>query len=132
MNLNILIVFKKLDPDPLEMSTANWKNSDKYFALKSFYNFNNFTVKEIVNEVNTFNKIQNNGPKKYLFVMEYADGGTLRNYLKVHSNLTWNEKLNLALQLAHAVSCLHDEGIKEVFFEEKHLRSIKPIVRHVE
>ena len=44
--------------------------------------------------------------------MEYADSGTLRDYLKKHfDNLTWNEKLNLALQLAHAVSCLHDEGI---------------------
>lgn len=45
-------------------------------------------------------------------VIEYADGGTLQNYLKEHfTELTWNDKLNLALQLACAVSCLHDEGI---------------------
>ena len=44
--------------------------------------------------------------------MEYADGGTLRNYLKKnYSTLTWNDKYNLAYQLACAVSCLHDEGI---------------------
>ena len=44
--------------------------------------------------------------------MEYADGGTLRNYLRKHfSHLTWDDKLNLALQLAYAVSCLHDEKI---------------------
>ena len=44
--------------------------------------------------------------------MEYADGGTLRNYLKEHfDDLTWNDKFNLALQLAYGVSCLHDEGI---------------------
>ena len=44
--------------------------------------------------------------------MEYADGGTLRNYLKEHfDNLTWDNKFDLAFQLAHAVSCLHDEGI---------------------
>jgi hypothetical protein len=30
---------------------ANWKNSHKYLALKSFFNLNNATVKEIVNEV---------------------------------------------------------------------------------
>src|SRR6266536_3428209 len=30
---------------------ANWKNSDEYFALKSFFNLNNATVKEIINEV---------------------------------------------------------------------------------
>ena len=30
---------------------ANWKNSEKYFALKSFFNLDNVTVKEIVREV---------------------------------------------------------------------------------
>jgi len=29
---------------------ANWKSSHNYLALKSFFNFNNITVKEIVNE----------------------------------------------------------------------------------
>ena len=44
--------------------------------------------------------------------MEYADGGTLRSYLKEHfSNLTWDSKFKLALQLSYAISCLHDEKI---------------------
>jgi serine/threonine protein kinase len=45
--------------------------------------------------------------------MEYTDNGTLRNFLKEKFvNLTWNYKLNLAaLQLACAISNLHDEGI---------------------
>ncbi|CAB5216875.1 unnamed protein product [Rhizophagus irregularis] len=44
--------------------------------------------------------------------MEYADSGTLRNYLKEHFNsLDWSNKLNIALQLASAVSYLHDKGI---------------------
>ena len=44
--------------------------------------------------------------------MEYADSGTLRNYLKEHfKNLTWNDQFNLAFQLVYAVSRLHDEGI---------------------
>jgi hypothetical protein len=30
---------------------ANWKNSHDYFALKSFYNYNDVTIKKIVNEV---------------------------------------------------------------------------------
>jgi serine/threonine protein kinase len=48
----------------------------------------------------------------YLLVLEYADGGTLRNYLKKNfSNLTWDDKYKLAYQLACALSCLHDEGI---------------------
>src|SRR6266516_7748291 len=30
---------------------ANWKNLEKYFALKSFFNLDNVTMKEIVREV---------------------------------------------------------------------------------
>ena len=30
---------------------VNWKNSHKYLALKSFFNFNNTMAKEIVHEV---------------------------------------------------------------------------------
>jgi hypothetical protein len=30
---------------------ANWKSSDNYLALKSFFNLNSITLKEIVNEV---------------------------------------------------------------------------------
>ncbi len=30
---------------------ANWKNFEHYLALKSFFNLNSITVKEIVNEV---------------------------------------------------------------------------------
>ncbi|GES88038.1 kinase-like domain-containing protein [Rhizophagus clarus] len=107
---------------------ANWKNSDKCFALKSFFNFNHVTVKEIVNELKLQREvdfhdniirfygvatdIQSDNSKKYILVMEYADGGTLRKYLKDNFEiLTWNDKFNMALQLASAVSCLHDEGI---------------------
>ena len=44
--------------------------------------------------------------------MEYADGGTLRDYLKEHFvSLTWDDKYKFAYQLACAVLCLHDEGI---------------------
>jgi serine/threonine protein kinase len=47
-----------------------------------------------------------------MLVMEYANNGTLRSYLReCFENLTWNNKLNLAFQLANAISFLHDEGI---------------------
>jgi serine/threonine protein kinase len=50
--------------------------------------------------------------KKYTFVMEYADGGSLRQYLKKNfDKLTWDDKLRFAFQLACAVSCLHNEDI---------------------
>jgi serine/threonine protein kinase len=47
-----------------------------------------------------------------MLVMEYADNGTLQKYLKENfKDLTWNDKINLAFQLAYAVSCLHNLGI---------------------
>ncbi|RIA93845.1 kinase-like domain-containing protein [Glomus cerebriforme] len=108
---------------------ANWKNSEQYLALKSFYNFNKATAKEIIEElilqreVDFHNNVirffgitsennQNALSKHYSLVMEYADGGTLRQYLKKNiNNLTWNDKFKTAYQLACAVSCLHNEGI---------------------
>ncbi|CAB4437464.1 unnamed protein product [Rhizophagus irregularis] len=54
------------------------------------------------------NHLNNN----YMLVMEYADGGNLRNYLKENfSKLTWDDKYLMAYQLACAVSCLHNEKI---------------------
>jgi serine/threonine protein kinase len=44
--------------------------------------------------------------------MEYADSGTLQDYLKKNfKDLTWNDKYNLAYQLAYTVLCLHNGGI---------------------
>ena len=64
-----------------------------------------------VNKINYYFKKKLES-QKYLLVMEYADGGTLRKYLKENfKNLTWKDKYELAYQLACAVSCLHDEGI---------------------
>ncbi|POG65701.1 kinase-like domain-containing protein [Rhizophagus irregularis DAOM 181602=DAOM 197198] len=82
---------------------AKWKNLEKSFALKSFFSLNNITMKEIVQ-----NHLNNN----YMLVIEYADGGSLRNYLKENfGELTWDDKYLMAYQLACAVSCLHDEKI---------------------
>ena len=53
-----------------------------------------------------------NQMNKYLLVLEYADGGSLYSYLKENfSKLEWNDKYRLALQLASAVECIHNEGI---------------------
>ena len=50
--------------------------------------------------------------KEYLLVLEYADEGTLRNYLeKKFSTLNWEDKYRLAFQLSSAIECLHESGI---------------------
>ncbi|CAB4415508.1 unnamed protein product [Rhizophagus irregularis] len=90
---------------------ANWKNSGKYLALRFFFNLDDVTAKEVVHELK-IHQNQNFQSNNYLLVMEYADSGTLKNYLKENfNNLTWNDKCNLAYQLACAVSCLHNEGV---------------------
>jgi serine/threonine protein kinase len=44
--------------------------------------------------------------------MEYADGGTLHDYLKKEFNkLTWDSKYDLAYQLACGVLFLHEQEI---------------------
>ncbi|RGB40292.1 kinase-like domain-containing protein [Rhizophagus diaphanus] len=114
---------------------ARWKNTEQYFALKSFINSEDsgqkeITIEEIVSElkaqrdvdfhnniikfhgITVSEKENKNKTKKYLLVMQYADGGSLRDYLKENFDmLSWRNKISLAYQLAGAVYCLHDEGI---------------------
>ena len=50
--------------------------------------------------------------EQYLLVLEYADNGTLNAYLSKHFyKLDWNDKLDLALQLASAVEHIHEYDI---------------------
>ncbi|GET04735.1 kinase-like domain-containing protein [Rhizophagus clarus] len=111
---------------------ANWKNSGKCFALKSFFKHNNITLKEIVRELKNQREVdyhdniirchgitkfvstesQTSHLQNYWLVMEYANSGNLRCYLEKNFNkLTWKDKYNMAYQLACAVSCLHNEEI---------------------
>ncbi|CAB4482639.1 unnamed protein product [Rhizophagus irregularis] len=75
-------------------------------------------------------EIQNKKLNSYMIVMDYANGGTLQDYLKIHfKGLTWNDKLNMALQLAYAVSTMHEAGIVHCGLHSKkvfvHQNSIK-------
>ena len=48
----------------------------------------------------------------YLLILEYADNGTLRNYLKDNFNkLDWDIKLQFAIQIADVVSYMHQKDI---------------------
>lgn len=47
-----------------------------------------------------------------MFVLEYADSGTLRDYLENNFNkLDWSDKLQFAIQIADAVTCIHRKNI---------------------
>ncbi|RGB25992.1 kinase-like domain-containing protein [Rhizophagus diaphanus] len=102
---------------------VNLKNSNRIFALKSF-NYEKQTLNEVVKEVhiillnNIYLKLRLNKKylveidtiEKYSFVLEYADSGTLNTYLNENFNkLDWNDKYNLASQLANAIEFLHEK-----------------------
>ncbi|POG64953.1 kinase-like domain-containing protein, partial [Rhizophagus irregularis DAOM 181602=DAOM 197198] len=85
----------------------NWIEESIAKKQIKYYDYNHFNN---IQEVGFENR--SNNSKKYFLVMEYANNGTLRNYLNgCFKNLTWNDKLNLAFQLANAILFLHDEGI---------------------
>ncbi|CAB4412818.1 unnamed protein product [Rhizophagus irregularis] len=91
---------------------ANWRNIS--IALKSFNNEQ--TLKEIVKELEILQDVDSHeniirfyGITKFETILEYADGGTLRTYLKEHFNkLNWDDKYQLASQLANAVEFIHE------------------------
>ncbi|GBB95585.1 hypothetical protein RclHR1_02570019 [Rhizophagus clarus] len=106
---------------------ASRKNYNRFFALKSFFNNDEQTLKEVVKELKLhrriddhdniirlygITKVETDAAPKYSLVLEYADGGTLSTYLNDHFNeLDWDNKTRLALQLASAVEFLHEEDI---------------------
>ncbi|CAB5392738.1 unnamed protein product [Rhizophagus irregularis] len=83
---------------------AKWKSSPNYLALKSFFNCNNVTIKEIVKELKiqrevdfheniirfcgiaTENQVDNS--KKYWLVMEYANGESKPNEVCLAINIS--------------------------------------------
>ncbi|CAB5382565.1 unnamed protein product [Rhizophagus irregularis] len=108
---------------------AIWKKSENsVVALKAFEN-NKTIIKEIVNEIKLMHKVnfhtniirffgitkrkdEYDMDSNYLLILEYADSGTLGNYLKENFNkLDWSIKLQFAIQTADAVSYIHQHDI---------------------
>ncbi|RGB24454.1 kinase-like domain-containing protein [Rhizophagus diaphanus] len=103
---------------------VNRKYSNRIFALKSF-NYEKQTLNEVVKELKLhrsvnyheniirlygITRVEIDTIQKYSFVLEYADSGTLNTYLNENFNkLNWNDKYNLASQLASAIEFLHEK-----------------------
>jgi len=50
--------------------------------------------------------------ENYHMMFELAEGGSLRGYLRKHSNsLTWKDKYKLGLEITNGLRHLHDLGI---------------------
>ncbi|CAJ0843940.1 11807_t:CDS:2, partial [Entrophospora sp. SA101] len=110
---------------------ANWKTSDKVVVIKSFGNYNQ-NAKQVIKDLKALNcehanfirlygltKIENKDEEntsKYLLILECANGGTLRQYLKDRvQTFDWHIRLNFSLQITGAVQFLHEKNIVHVF-----------------
>ncbi|CAB5347219.1 unnamed protein product [Rhizophagus irregularis] len=100
---------------------------DTKFVLKCFnyVNYDKITLEKVVNEIRLLREVNYHPNIIRLYgitkdpilgncslVLEYADGGTLQNYLQNHiKELKWDDRFDLALQIASAISCLHNHDI---------------------
>ncbi|CAB5388442.1 unnamed protein product [Rhizophagus irregularis] len=105
------------------VQVAYWNNTQTKFAVKRFNE--SFKKEEIINEIK-ITKIASQHPNiirfygvtrsqdksNYSLVLEYADGGTLGNYLRANTEtFKWESQLQFAKEIASAVSWLHDNRI---------------------
>ncbi|RIB14212.1 hypothetical protein C2G38_2195747 [Gigaspora rosea] len=97
---------------------------NKIFILNKIIFSQKYTLKNFIADLKQYQKIElhanilkfvsiiEQSTNKAIFVHEYANDGTLRQYLKRNSNIiNWNDKLRLAKQLNSAIKCLHENDI---------------------
>src|SRR6266498_2931990 len=90
------------------------KKKGNYISLIFFFKKKqNLLIDKFIYSFSLNNKDnKDNAYSDYLFVLEYADSGTLGDYLKNNFNkLNWNDKLQFAIQISDAVSFIHHKNI---------------------
>ncbi|CAG8800402.1 17788_t:CDS:2 [Dentiscutata erythropus] len=115
------------------VTRAEWKKRKIQIILKQVIPNEEVLAKseneELVKEIKAFHSIQNslssvigyNNVVKFLgvsinkeiffLVLEYADCGNLRDYLILHNDLNWKQKINIARQVTCGLYFLHDNEI---------------------
>ena len=64
------------------------------------------------NIVRFFGMSQPPSNNMYFLVMQYANGGTLRQHLQRNFHqLTWHDKTRIIKEIATGLQCIHSEGI---------------------
>ncbi|CAG8605315.1 2267_t:CDS:2 [Diversispora eburnea] len=107
--------------------TAYWHKLRKIVAVKRLHSFaqNDTAIQNFVHElqiqkrveyhdrmIRIFGVSQDPSNRDYLLILQYADGGNLRNYFaQNYSTLTWNDKFRISHGIIDALRCLHDEDI---------------------
>ncbi|RHZ84314.1 hypothetical protein Glove_83g89 [Diversispora epigaea] len=104
---------------------ASFKTSRKNIALKCVSLNDKFTLDNLIIEIKKHRKLeihdsilklygitQQENTNNYMVIFEYANNGSLRQYLKTNfPKLDWNAKLNLAEQIANILMHLHSNDI---------------------
>ncbi|CAB5375525.1 kinase-like protein [Rhizophagus irregularis] len=99
-----------------------WKNTINKFAIKNFNE--NSKEDDIINEIKIMRVVASHpsiiqfcGITKfkdkphYSLVLEYADGGTLKNHLRNNAKIKWESQLKFAKEIAAAILWLHGNAI---------------------
>ncbi|GBB83338.1 hypothetical protein RclHR1_10060011 [Rhizophagus clarus] len=130
--------FQQITPLPTQRrasSSSNlfwaiWGKDNKIpVALKTWKsNCNNIdhnAIERFVNELTLLSKVnfhanvirffgmsQHSSSDVYFLVMQYANGGTLRQYLQRNFHqLTWHDKIRIIKETATGLQCIHNEGM---------------------
>ncbi|RGB42320.1 kinase-like domain-containing protein, partial [Rhizophagus diaphanus] len=120
-----------------DVKDQNWKryNQNMIIALKSLDNSKNVTL-EFMNEIASHNKggintnyiaefygvTQDPETKNYMMVLNYAENGSLRNYLdKEYSKLNWSKKIDYLREIILGLRCIHE---KELIHRDLHIGNI--------
>ncbi|RGB22806.1 kinase-like domain-containing protein [Rhizophagus diaphanus] len=122
-----------------DCKNKNWKRvrSNMCVAIKSLNNSKNITS-EFINEITLHHKIVDNNffsfivriygitqdpiSKNFMMVLDYADYGSLRNYLdKNYNKLNWYIKLNDLYFVAFGIEKIH---IKELVHRDLHIGNV--------
>ncbi|CAG8844318.1 3300_t:CDS:2, partial [Gigaspora margarita] len=98
------------------------KTCNKIVVLNKVSFSNKFAMKDFINDLRQYGKVElhenilkfigiiKQNTYGIMFIHEYANEGTLRQYLDQNfCKLNWNDKLTLAKQLVSAIKCLHEK-----------------------
>ncbi|PKC03078.1 kinase-like protein [Rhizophagus irregularis] len=96
---------------------ANWKNTSTIYVIKKFVDNKEVYLTRMAdghqNIIRLYGVTTLDGKEKYSLVLEYAEGGTLRNYLRNNTvPFNWENQLRFAKEIASAILWLHD--VKEI------------------
>ncbi|GBC10312.1 hypothetical protein RclHR1_09510003 [Rhizophagus clarus] len=124
------------------VESADWKSCGIKTALKTLVNNNSPIDKENLDNLNKFVKELKNLKKvsfhpnvngffgitkkplsdRYIMVLEYANQGNLREFLKNNfETLKWNDKIQMALDIVCGLKCLH---FKKIIHRDLHAKNI--------